>query len=428
MNASWGLLGSERLPNTRRTRTLGVAASVRSFNDLAVPGLGGVWYGKQVLLATLGVAVAERARRNGAKVQNIEVANAIEALACRLAFESNQWSRDARLRGITKLQTKDDFSFRRARQRNFYVTQPMRMATVQTLPALGLVESASARFNAFRCSPEGSSFVERATEEFHPKNRTVLEGLALWVEGRDDRIETDALKKALSPILPLSKIAVEILRERLIQGGKEAFEDKKRRSRAMAWVEMLRQSKPISLSWEFRPSEISQEHWDDLQAGALFSKTRDAAIAVLDAVEAQGGTMSVGGSVLLNRTIPELLNPSFTVLKNLARQFLDFSHADEEANAFCRECTMDDPSRILRSLVNRDGQVLRLVGDEIKPGPAFRGSAKPMGVDEDDQEAPQQGRLPFPEGISNRLQNLYLLNRDLHGELEEWLSSDAGGE
>jgi len=34
---------------------------------------------------------------------------------------------------------KDDFSFRRVRQRNFYVTQPMRMATVQALPALGFV-------------------------------------------------------------------------------------------------------------------------------------------------------------------------------------------------------------------------------------------------------------------------------------------------
>ena len=57
MEGTWGLLGPEFLPNTRRTRTLGLGASVRAFNDLAVPGLGGVWYGKQLLLAVLGVAV-----------------------------------------------------------------------------------------------------------------------------------------------------------------------------------------------------------------------------------------------------------------------------------------------------------------------------------------------------------------------------------
>lgn len=152
----WGLLGPELLPNARRTRTLGLGASVRAFNDLAVPGLGGVWYGKQLLLATLGVAVAEAARDRGAKVQNIEVANAIEALACWLAFNKTGWSRDARLRGNTKLHGKDDLSFRRVRQRSFYVTQPMRMATVQALPALGFVDSDSARFKAFRCSDAGS--------------------------------------------------------------------------------------------------------------------------------------------------------------------------------------------------------------------------------------------------------------------------------
>lgn len=43
----------------RRTRTLSLGATVRAFNDLAVPGLGGVWFGKQLLLATLGVAIAE---------------------------------------------------------------------------------------------------------------------------------------------------------------------------------------------------------------------------------------------------------------------------------------------------------------------------------------------------------------------------------
>ena len=60
--SSWGLLGPESLVGERRTRTLGLGASVRAFNDLAVPGLGGVWFGKQLFLALLGIQVAQRAR------------------------------------------------------------------------------------------------------------------------------------------------------------------------------------------------------------------------------------------------------------------------------------------------------------------------------------------------------------------------------
>ncbi len=50
---------------------------------------------------------------------------------------------------------KDNLSFATVRKPGFYVTQPMRMATVQPLPALNLVESSGERFNGFRCSSTG---------------------------------------------------------------------------------------------------------------------------------------------------------------------------------------------------------------------------------------------------------------------------------
>jgi hypothetical protein len=80
---------------------------VRAFNDLSVPGLGGVWFGKQLFLATLGVAVAQEARERGKRVTNIEVANTIEALACWLAYQQNNWQKDPRLRGQTKMRYRE---------------------------------------------------------------------------------------------------------------------------------------------------------------------------------------------------------------------------------------------------------------------------------------------------------------------------------
>lgn len=427
MESTWGLLGPEFLPNVRRTRTLGLGASVRHFNDLAVPGLGGVWYGKQLLLATLGVAVAEDARSRGAKIQNIEMANAIEALACWLAFRSNRWRSDARLRGNAKLQDKDDFSYRRVRQRNFYVTQPMRMATAQALPALGFVESDSARFNAFRCSDEGRSFIEMASGGYRPYNRGVIDHLTWWAQMKDDRVDTDALRQVLTPLNRLSDEAIPLLRERLIQGGNESFEDKKRRCNALTWVEALRRDRIARLTWTERPQEIFEDHWHDLQAGALFFEAREAAIATLDAAEAHIGSQGAGQFLSLKDQVPDSLAQPLEKLKFAAIRYLELKHADEEANKFCRECVNTDPSSILRTLVDRDGHVLRLVGDEIKPGPAFRGSITEVNANDEDQETPKAGGIPLPEGISYRMRNLFLLNLDMHGELGEWLNRNAEG-
>ncbi len=429
MESTWGLLGPGYLPSVRRSRTLGLGASVRTFNDLAVPGLGGVWYGKQLLLATLGVVVAQAARSQGAKVQNVEVANAIEALGCRLAFDSNGWSSDARLRGSTKLYgTGSDLGFARVRQRNYYVTQPMRMATVQALPALGLVASDSARFNAFCGSDRGRDFVDLACKDFRPYQRSVVQHLTLWVCGRDDRVGSDALRNALSPLVPLDTGAVPLLREALLQGGDESQEDKRRRSNALAWVDAVQRGAHVPMEWDVPPREISTEHWHDLAAGARLFSMREAAIAVLDALESHIGNQSLGLSYALWTALPEELLPGLTALRTAAHAFLATQHRDKAAHAFACACVLDDGAQILRFLTGRDGQVLRLVGETVKPGPAFRGAQRNEGAtDPDVLDAPETGDIPLPDGISYRVRNLFLLSADMQGGLSQWLEPTANG-
>lgn len=41
-----GMLGPDRVGSSRRLRSLGIAGAVRRFNERAVPGLGGIWFGK----------------------------------------------------------------------------------------------------------------------------------------------------------------------------------------------------------------------------------------------------------------------------------------------------------------------------------------------------------------------------------------------
>ncbi len=445
MENSWGLLGPELLPKTRRTRTLGLGAAVRTFNDLAVPGLGGVWYGKRLLLATLGIIVAEEARKRGTNVSNINVANAIEAVACWLSFkeEKDKDFSDSRLRGKIKLQGKEDLSFSAVNRKNFYVVQPMRMATVQALPALGFVSTQSSRFNNFVSSDEGRDFVEEATKGSRPYNRTVIEHLTRWVCKQEDKVNSPELYHALSPLVPLSKDATVLLNERLKQGGKiEGTDEKVRRNNALAWVKTLASKLhklPNKITWEQKPDEITEEHWKDLHAGAVFFETREAAIEVLDALEAYIGNLAKSNYFSFyappdKAELEDVFNKIET-LQGLATRYLHFEHTNTDADSFCNECIQENYLDVLQSLVKRDGVVLMLDEDRVKAGPAFQGvinTSSPIYsiTDENDEENSLQSQtIPIPEGISYRVRNLYLLNLDMQGNLGEWLQQkNVGGD
>ena len=430
----WGLLGPETLVSERRTRTLGVGAAVRTFNDLAVPGLGGVWFGKQLFLATLGVAVAEQARNEGRRIQNIETANAIEALACWLALNSNGWKPDPRLRGATKMRGKTDLSFATMRKSGFYVTQPMRMVTVQPLPALGLVEASSERFNAFRCASPGREFVDAACSDFNPcyYSKSILEYLAGWAKDEHNNVKSsNKLQEALSPLVPLSLRTREFLRERLMQG---AGDEGQRRRAALAWVDALRRTSQPSITWEdkHKPANLEDAHWRDLRVGALFFTARDAVIGVLDRLEAHIANQSEQ-RFSLDDPVPGPIADEMESLRRQAQAFLDQGHdpsPGELARTFCRECVDISDANLIANLVRRDDRVLRLRGRAVLPGAAFRGdqTQRPDSAragDEEDAEADDPHTIAWPAGISDRLRKLFLLNLDLHEKLDEWLHRSA---
>ena len=428
---AWGLLGPETLIMERRTRTLGLGASVRTFNDLAVPGLGGVWFGKQLLFATLGVAIADRLRESGRRAQNIETANAVEALACWLALSSNGWKRDPRVRGALKLFGKNDLAFSTVSKRNFYVTQPMRQSTVQPLRALGMVESSGERFNAFRCTKYGEALIDCACAGLNPYNRSVLDHLVSWAKGAHDDVRSSwSLQRALSPLDPLPEIAHEFIRERLVQGPGAL-----RRRKALDWVESLRQKVQQPSPWNAKPMHLDEDHWRDLRAGSLFFRARDAAIALLDQIEAYIGK-TVETRLSLDAALPDAVVNKLESLRERSHAFLNAAHDPSpggEAALFCRECTENADGRLLERLLHREGHVLQQRGRDIVPGAAFRGheAGEPGGVRSAEDEGSEEAItpvIPLPEGISHRVRNLFLLNLDLRKKLGDWLAGTSATE
>ncbi|WP_164655875.1 hypothetical protein [Thiorhodococcus mannitoliphagus] len=379
-------------------------------------------------MATCGILVAERATALGHQVTKIAVANAIEALACFVALQALQGNRDSRVRGSTKLagRTLQEFSFQNASRPSFYVSQPMRMATVTTLPALGLVEASGSRFNGFSCSEAGLAFVEAASVEYRPYNRSLVDHLLQWVLGKDDRLNGDALPMALSPMTPLPPEALVLLRERLHQGAPTSQSwERQRRSDALHWV-ASRGLGAAPVDWKEKPALIGNaSHWADMRAGAYFFAARDAAHDVLNAVETHMGTPE--NRLSLASKVPKRAHAPLTELREKTRAFLDLEHEDMEANTFCREVVEQSDMEILRRLVDRDGRILRLVGQHICAGPAFQGSREETS-EVDIEESPEPEELEWPENISYRIPNIWWLSQDLDGRLSDCLSPSAEDE
>lgn len=422
MSMTWGLSGPEQLDGERRTRTLDIGAAVREYNERAVPGMGGVWYAKQLFLAMLGIALAQKLRERKSNVSNINAANAIEALGCYYALKQNKGQSDARVRGSEKLRGKANFDFKTLCKPGFYVSQPMRMGTGQALLALGLVRAQGERFNAFTCTAFGHEFVNACCGD----DGALLEELVQWAQRGDS---VDRLKGPVSGLLsPLQVLPAQTraLLSRRIDAELSPASGGLRRAAIRGWVR-ARHAKPEAVfDWAERPDEIDPEHWNDLHYGALFFQVQDAAYDVLNAVEQHMAVLSTQ-RFELGRVLPERISTHITHLREMARLFLDNpqrQRIDPVASTFCHECMDPDSSSLLASLVSRDGRVLRLQGKDILPGGAFQHQV--LEIDTGQAVIEAQGEAShsaLPAWISHRVGRLHRLDLDLRGQLSAWLTS-----
>jgi len=393
------------------------------FNELAVPGMGGVWYGRQLFLSTLGVAVCEAARRHNVRTDNIKVANAIEALACWMQHQANNGLRDDRLRGIQKLGGVEGVPlFAVFAQPGFYVSQPMRMATVQAVKALGLVDAMGERFNNYSCTSAGMDFIRAVVEKNRPHRRDAIEVLSAWVCKANINVDTAAMRAILSPTLPLPTDAADYLRELIVRGDGNG---PTRRRAALDWVgSLVGESGAMG---QDKPPSISPGHWHDVQAGALFFALQAEAFKVLDAVEVVLAGCQ-GKPLGLELALVPKVRDAVTALRASAERYLVHGFLDIDgagANAFAHACAATADEKIVEELVGRDERVLRLRDGKIVPGQAFDAARGGNGAAPDDPDAPTapeaSRNFPLPKGVSYRLRNLYLLNLDLSGQLDSWL-------
>ena len=117
--------------------------------------------------------------------------------------------------------------------------------------------------------------------------------------------------------------------------------------------------------------------------------------------------------------------PAITAARECATSFLDRGHdpTGGVAKTFCTELADPDAALMLGKLVARDGRVLILRGTNVEPGAGFAEADEASG--DPPVEAGTGARAKWPAGISPRVNNLFLMNLDLRGELGPWLQNRA---
>ena len=310
----------------------------------------------------------------------------------------------------------------------------MRQVAIQPLKEFGLVDSSGERFNSFRRNPIGDEFIELVCRDFRPYRRSVVDHLVKWVSGKHRKVETGPLREAISPLVTLPRIAADFLRHRIVSGSDD---DANRRKNSFAWANEIKTNKNLQKNWNHKPKILSDAHWSDLHAGAMFFLARDTAISLLDQVECEIGESSKQ-KLNLDAVLPSSIKSACSELRTTARTFLQLNYdptSDGSATNFCRECCVDSDVAVIENLLAREGRVLRQSGRNVIPGSAFRGftsnSVTVARSDEEDGEETKSTVEPsFPEGISNRTKRMYLLNLDLDGILDAQLydTRDDGDE
>lgn len=398
----WGILAPDTIISQRRQQNLGLASAVRHFNDRSVPGLGGMWFPMPILWSVLAVSIAEELG-----VSALPVGNAVEALMMRKATE--QGLADRRVRGLRKMQGLKDWSFKNLKRRGTYVVQPIRMAMVQPLVALGFVRGS--RFGAFTIHTAGAQMLNL------PVMANYRRVLGAWAHGGSPH----GLNKVIEDLSPNAAVPPDVRKlilARLVGG------DDPSTSRRRALVALKAGPSAGQLNAVEPLSGITADHWTDLRAGAAFMDLRSAALAVLYRLEERLLQLRDANEAAwlpfdeANKTVGEPL----AALRRYALQLgARIDAADESSSRkFLSEVRDLPDQQLLQKLAERDGTVIRWRDDRIVLGPAA-GEMPSIDADEPVNDAAFAPQL-------FRLFNLHCLATELNGDVNPGCRDSAGEE
>jgi len=356
--ANWFIPQLEDFQSQRALLNLRLGKAVRFYRELIVPGIGGVWFVRQLSWGVAGIRLGQQAH-----LKPTRVANGIEALACKLEWEENRKQYNKRgKRAFERDEDDDVWSFKSLSDRMHYVQVTYRQSTVRGLSGLGF--ATGTRYNTMDLTLIGDDLCDVFLET---SGSRIVNELLAWLNG-ESICKTRRMANGIGS-LGSNNEEKKITRERLCAASCDRLGDPQRRGMLIEAFGANRTNMPHIGSLK---RQLPEDYVNDINTSIAFDQM-----------------LSCGRSVIHKcaQLIADKQRPVVATLAQNKTLRLALEEATEAANKFQRmkgkkQCDaisyaseLLSPSisnaRRLSNIILRDGHILDCSGDRVTEGHLF---------------------------------------------------------
>jgi hypothetical protein len=413
-------------PNHRTNERIRLDFGLRKadlfFRELVVPGLGRVWFVRQLSWPLAALAIHVELKKQGKNAPKpTAICHGIEALACKLQYKFEPQSdgpekaKSFRILGRrafgrdAELKT---WSFDQLHRASNYVRNTHRQSATRALRVdggLGFVSGP--RFDLLQLEPIGVDLANTFLEQKVGRS-TLRKCLCGWLSGKYEiPKEPKVLHEVLSPE-HTTQAEFECVKSRLLDTSTEESNKRLNLKNAM---QTYKQAEPniekiVEYLQQVKKGEQVKEIVAALAFGAMLDRARDALAALTCLVEPARGGIPLD-DVAKNKTV----NETVADLKNVAESFLvkskDARVEEKTSLEFAKAIKNANDKKVIEFLVQRAGGVLGISGDSIIRGNLFR--LIKTADDADDIDEGADSIEPDRTGRTFRIANLHSLLQDI---------------
>lgn len=403
----------------RLTLDFGLRAADQFYRELVVPGLGRVWFVRQLSWPLAAVALHAEMKADGNAPKPTAICHGIEALACKLEYFARADERSDRIVG-TRAFARDEggtiWTFSQLRLQAQYVRNTHRAAATRTVRTrAGLGFASGQRFDLLELEPVGRALAnELLNQNVGPRNGGTLRGwLKPWIRGeREVPRSASTLLEALSPESP-TRGERELVSARVLDASGADGAKRQRLADATGRAAEMPDIESVIVERLRRAGNRTQA--DEVIAarafGAMLDRARGVVAELTRVIEPARGGVAVA-EIVRDKDLRAAVRALRTAAEQLTEKAKLVDTARESTSTvFADAIRKSDDHECVRHVVARAGEVLCLAGGHVTRGGLFRvirSSDALEGVEEGSSRIE-----PDHTGRTFRIANLHSLLRDL---------------
>jgi hypothetical protein len=384
MTSVWFSPAPSEITVSRISLDFDLRAADLFFRELVVPGLGRIWFARQLSWPLAALALHEELANHGSNAPKpTAICHGIEALACKLQYAApDQDTRSQRIlgsRAFGRDENSEVWTFRQLHQRRNYVQNTHRQAATRAMNVeRGLGFARGSRFDLVELEPVGrdlaNTFLNQRVGQGGTTLRTWLVG---WLNG-DKTLPNSRVSflQALSPEYPTPQ-ETESVRARLLdadtQYTKEAKEKRQRLAHTVGRAAKMRdiEGDVVVRLRKAGHSEQANQVVTARTFGAVLDRARDAVASLTRRVEP-----ARGGVTLATLTTDSDIKRAFNDLRSATKNYMEKANTagvnEPTSRAFAGAVAAADDGEAIRLMVRRAGEVLALADGSVIRGALFR--------------------------------------------------------